>query len=177
MPVVTRTRTVLTALSCLSVLALGACSEDDPEPKFAPTPSTSAPTSPTTSPTSVDPEHTVRAWIEAQNTALRTGETDDLKALSATSCRGCSDFIRPIESVYEDGGHFTTKGWTVVTAEARPQTSAPVVVDVAVSIAGGETVIESGADPVVYGTDKKIMTFKVDDDGQGMKVTFVGFVE
>ncbi|GAW49833.1 MULTISPECIES: DUF6318 family protein [unclassified Nocardioides] len=174
----TRTRTVITALSCLSVLALGACSDDDPEPKFAPTPSTSAPTEASTSPAvELDPEETVKAWVEAQNIALRTGETSGLKALSSSSCRGCDDFIRPIESVYRDGGHFSTDGWTVVAARTRAHSSAPVVVDVAVSIAGGETVVRSGADPVVYETDKKIMVFKVDDDGQGSQVTFVGFVE
>jgi hypothetical protein len=117
---VTRTRTAITALSCLSVLALGACSDDDPEPKFAPTPSTSAPTSPSTTAASGPAEPTmpaaagqrsdagaeafVRYFIEVLNFAQRTGNTGTLDQISTPNCSACAGYITAIDTAYGGGG-------------------------------------------------------------------------
>ena len=78
-------RSPLAALALLLALACAACNDDDPEPRFGPPESTSpAPTETETTsepPEPLDPEETVRAWVEAQNLALRTGETQDVRAL------------------------------------------------------------------------------------------------
>jgi hypothetical protein len=123
MLVVTPTRTVITAFTLVSVLALGACSDDDPEPKFAPTPSTSAPTEESTSPASpsdpVEPsmpteatrdsdagaEAFVRYWIEMVNFAQRTGQTNGLRKLNDVRCAGCRGMVEAIDSAYRSGGH------------------------------------------------------------------------
>ena len=59
-------------------LACAACNDDDPEPRFGPPESTSpAPTETETTselPEPLDPEETVRAWVEAQNVTLQDGE-------------------------------------------------------------------------------------------------------
>jgi hypothetical protein len=119
MLVVTRTRTVITVFTLVSVLALGACSDDEPEPKFAPTPSTSAPTSPSTTAASGPTEPTMPAaakgtnaasaeafvtfYWEMVNYAQATGETSSLRKLGQ-KCLTCSRGIDSVEKVYEAGG-------------------------------------------------------------------------
>jgi hypothetical protein len=115
---VTGTRAVITACSLLSVLALGACSGDDPEPRFAP-PSSSAPASPSTTAAS-DPvpptmpaevnrtdaaaaEAFVRFYFEAVNYAQGSGDVSGLGPL-AVKCRGCDAGVRSVTETYDDGG-------------------------------------------------------------------------
>lgn len=123
------------------------------------------------------PEETVRAWVDAQNVALRTGDTADLRSLSSGHCRGCDDFIKPIEQVYRNGGHYETAGWVVEAAKAHGDTDVPVEVDVGVTIAGGKTVLKAGERPISYETEKRILLFKVEPGADGSTVAFVGFVE
>lgn len=122
MPDVTRTRTVITAFTLVSVLALGACSDDDPEPKFAPTPSpsTSAPTSPSTTAASgpVEPtmpaaakgtdaasaEAFVKFYWEMVAYAQETGHLDGLKVLSDSTCLPCKRGIAYLKSVFDRDG-------------------------------------------------------------------------
>ncbi len=176
--VVTGTRAVKAAAAVTLVLGVAACSSDDPEPRVAP-PTSSAPSSASTSPiaAAAKPTAVVRNWVDAQNAALATGDTSALRALSAETCRGCADFVRPIEQVYRRGGHFSTRGWRVAAAEARDGSSDPIVVDVGVAIAGGTTVPAAGADPVHYGPQKRIMLFKLVHRATGLAVSFVGFVQ
>lgn len=117
---VNRSRTALTALSMISVLALGACSGDDPEPKVAdPSPSATLPSSPSTTPVSgpVEPtmpaaargsdaaaaEAFVKFYWEMVNYAQATGDVEGLKVL-ATRCLNCDTGVHSIEAAYEDGG-------------------------------------------------------------------------
>jgi hypothetical protein len=116
---VNRSRTVITAMSLLSVLALGACSDDDPQPRFAP-PSSPAPSSPSTTAVSgpVAPtmpatargtdaaaaEAFVKFYWEMVNYAQATGDVDGLKAL-APRCGTCAAAVDYIVDVYERGGH------------------------------------------------------------------------
>src|SRR4051794_34881946 len=97
-----RTRWALATL--LAVCLLGACSDDDPKPDIAdPTPSateSSSSASVSTSPSesaspALGPEETVRAWVEARNSALQDGDTSDVRALSATGCGSCDQHIAP----------------------------------------------------------------------------------
>ncbi|HEY0951987.1 DUF6318 family protein [Nocardioides sp.] len=115
-----RSRTALTALALVPVLALGACSGDDPEPKLAPPPSSTAPSSPSTTAVSgpVAPtmpaaargddaaaaEAFVKFYWEMVNYAQVTGDVDGLKAL-ASRCGTCDAAVDYIANVYERGGH------------------------------------------------------------------------
>jgi uncharacterized protein DUF6318 len=177
---VSRTRAVFTASLVLSALAFAGCSDSDPEPKFAP-PSSSAPTSPSTSSSSaapaLGPEDTVRAWVDAQNRALVTGDTSDMEALAAPDCRGCTDFSEPIRQVIADGGKYIGGAWAVDAAKARAGSNPQVTVDVAMSMAGGRTVPKDGAEPIPFSADKRIMVFKLVSEDSVLKLAFVGFVQ
>jgi hypothetical protein len=112
---VIRTRTVITAFSCLSVLALGACSDDDPEPKIAPTPSSAAPTSPSTTPASGPTEPTmppeaegtdaaaaeafVRFYWATADYAQATADVEGLRSISDPGCQACQQALDFLDSV------------------------------------------------------------------------------
>lgn len=157
------------------LLTLVGCS-DDPVPKVAPHESPSATAVSGTKKPRLDPVETAEAWVEAQNVALHTGDTTALRQLSADPCESCDGFIDPIEQVYKNGGVFKTRGWTVEGAKARSRTGEPIVIDAAITIAGGKTMREDGAEPVIYKAEKHIMVFKVVSDGRGWAVSFIGFI-
>ena len=117
------------ALAACLALALVGC-ESEPEPRLADPTSeptseptaveTSEVTAPPTSPPStavteepepLGPEETVRAWVNAFNRLLTTGDAADLSALSAEGCDACNQVIRAIEPIYESGGSTETRGW------------------------------------------------------------------
>lgn len=173
------------ALAVVALLCGLAACKDEPTPDIPdPTPSSTSPsvsesaspTTPTETPEVLTPEETVRAWVAARNQALRDGETSGVRALTDPSCSSCVDLITSIEEVYAAGGRFETKGWTVkAAATKRPNGSRPQI-DVAMVIAGGQTVNEAGAEPVVYEQDKRIVVFKVHPVENGFLVDFVGFL-
>jgi hypothetical protein len=117
---VNRSRTALTALSMISVLALGACSGDDPEPKVAdPSPSATLPSSPSTTPVSGPTEPTMPAaaqgsdaaaaeafvefYWEMVNYAQATGDVEGLEGL-ASRCGTCDAAVDYIKNIYGRGG-------------------------------------------------------------------------
>ena len=179
-----RTRGVIAVL--LAGCLLAGCSNEDPKPNIA-DPTTSAPTSPlvsvsTSPPTSssppsasLDPEQTVRAWIAARNQALQDGDTTAVDALSAPDCRSCEEANKVIREVYAAGGSFHTPGWTVVAAKQKEGAS-PVQVDTALTFAAGQTTPSAGADPVSYGEEKHIVTFKLSKVDGNFRVQLVLFL-
>ena len=165
--------------AALTGLVLTGCSgsgEPEVESTFTPSPtSPSSSAAPTAEPTaaSLGPEETVRAWVEAQNLALSSGSVGELKELSHKECRNCfATFIEPISDVYDAGGRYETKGWTVISTNLRGGNRPEVAVDVAVRIAGGVTHASATADPVSYPVDKRILEFRV-AGGQVTRVEFV----
>ncbi len=130
---VTRSRTVITALCVVPVLALGACSGSDPQPKLA-DPTESAPTSPSTTAVSgpVEPtmpaaaqgtdaasaEAFVRFYWEMVNYAQATGDVDGLSGL-ATRCINCDDGVEFIEKAYGKGGEIRGGEGTVSHLETH----------------------------------------------------------
>jgi hypothetical protein len=175
---VNRSRSAIVVAAVVLVLPLGACSED-PKPKFAPPESSSpAATSESTSaePSPSNPVGTVRAWVEAQNDAMRTGDSSEVRSLSARPCQACDGMIDPIDRVYEAGGYFMTAGWRIHRIKARKVAEKRATVDSAVVIAGGKTVNAAGAKPVRYGVDRKIMVFKLTKPQGTWLVSFIGFL-
>jgi hypothetical protein len=173
---VTDARAVIAAVALL--LGVTACSGDDPEPIIAPTPSSSAPSDPSTSPVSaaLGPEETFKAWVDAYNQALETGDTSAVEALSTTSCRTCRNAITPVERVYADGGHFDTDGWIIVASRVKSRSGDVASLSAGIKYAAGETVPRAGAEPVVYAVERHIVVVDlVEDDGR-WRVQFIGYL-
>ena len=165
------------------VLALsGACAGGDPEPKVAePTPSDTAEpsgsASVSASPTvqALGPEETVRAWVDARNDALRSGDTAAVDALSAKDCRSCEQLNKVIREIYQAGGSFETRGWRIKTLMEKVG-AIPVQVDTALIFARGRTIPAAGADPIDYAQEKHIVTFKLVEETGQLKVRLVLFL-
>ena len=117
--VVTRTRTVLGAMSCLSVLALAACAGEEPQPKLAPSPSPSAAPSPSSSPPEpVEPtmpaaargtdaaaaEAFVKFYWAVVDYAQTTGHLGGLEEMTDATCRACMAGLRALEETFAKGG-------------------------------------------------------------------------
>ncbi len=172
-------RSPLAALALLLALACAACNDDDPEPRFGPPESTSpAPTGTETTsepPEPLGPEETVRAWVEAQNLALRTGETQDVRALGP-KCSSCDDFIVPIEETYDAGGSYETAGWQIVSLKNQDLKANAADVSAAIKFARGKRIPERGAEPVHFAKQQHIMAFELNKTSMGWRVTLVGFV-
>jgi hypothetical protein len=165
---VARLRALSAALLTAALLSAVLGCEDEPEPDIAdPTQSATAPSpsetesSPTTSPTpeALTPEETVRAWVDAQNQALETGDTDRLRAFGTEDCVGCSDYPDGIEQIYEAGGSFDGGAWTFVQGRARDLEDGVTRFSAGISIAAGTTIAAEGAEPVSYPAESRIFVF------------------
>lgn len=167
-------RSLLALVALTLALVAGAC-DDEPEPNIADptTEATSEPTSapptsePTSEPIQLGPVETVRAWIAGQNDALINGSFTKVDALSLASCNVCADFLQPMRDIYADGGRFETKPWRISSIKAGANGRPPNEVSVAVVIPGGKTYPSSGAEPVSYETEKRILIFRVGADAGG----------
>ncbi len=105
----TPTGTLLRAgLTAAVSLALVAGCSDDPKPATLKTP-TATPTSTTASPTPSTPEAqieaTMRAYFEATNNAIKTGDVTELKSFSSMGCP-CRKVVKSIIKTVEAGGRF-----------------------------------------------------------------------
>jgi hypothetical protein len=97
------------------VLGLTSCSEDDPEPILAPTPTASPTPSSTATETgpSETPEEFIRRWVELSNEMQVTGETEEYLAISS-GCRPCNLVANDVEEIHGAGGFVRTDGWEIL---------------------------------------------------------------
>ena len=177
--VVSRTRAVLVASSLLPALLLAGCSDDDPEPKFGPTPSatpSSASPSATATASALGPEETVRAWVDAQNAAMEGEDSSAVRALATSDCSTCDSLVDPVDEVITAGGRFETAGWTVDHLKAVNSESNSATVKAAITIAGGRTYPSADATPVKYDVDRSILEFKLRNVDGAWRIAFVGFL-
>ena len=167
----------------LTVLQTG-CSEDEPRPRMAPTPSASpTPTDPPTldptpaaTPEVLTPEETVRAWVDAHNAALTTGEPSRVLALSSPSCKSCRDLLEPFVEVYRLGGQIETQGWMIEKVRRKPDFSNSKHVLAAIAFADGMTVKSEGAEPVYFAAEKHILQFALAQGDVGWAVDQIAFL-
>jgi hypothetical protein len=163
------------AVVLAGVFSLAACTSE-PEPKFEAEPSQSATqtagdsvsASPTSTVSEQGPTSVVSAWVQARNAALQNGNTSGVDRLSAPTCRSCEELNKVIRQIYEAGGSFSTSGWTISSSEESVQDGSAEV-NAAIVVAGGQTLASSGAEPVSYGEEKHIVTFRL----LSVKDTFV----
>ncbi|WP_206051758.1 DUF6318 family protein, partial [Nocardioides ferulae] len=147
-------------------------------PKMAPTQSVASTPSgePSEETPTPGPVETVRAWIDARNRAMASGDTSAVEALTLRGCESCYGLIDPIKDAYDAGGYFRTEGWRVVRAQVRSNRPDRARVNTAVRIAGGRTLSEAGGEPVVYPPDKRLVVFKLTRGDDGWLVSFTGFL-
>lgn len=135
----TPARATLALSTALCLLLATGCSGEEPAPAVVqapvapPSPTetpTNSPTSPAATPTARPlPEPTeltpsgasafVRYYVHALNLAQAGGRTDELKALSARSCRTCTNFVEGIDDIYTVGS-LRGGGQTEVVFAATP---------------------------------------------------------
>jgi hypothetical protein len=116
----------LVAVCCLPLLGLAGCSDDpsQAQPQDPPSSSATAKPSPSETGPTIPPEAQgtdeasakafVKHWFEVFSSAMVSGETADLKSLSASSCQSCSAFVEVIDRTYSRGGRIESSGWTAV---------------------------------------------------------------
>jgi hypothetical protein len=108
----------LAAAVTVPLLLLSACSEDDPEPIVAPSPTASPAStepSPTKSAEREDPKEFIQRWWDLNTDLQNTGDSKAFQSVSAKSCSPCNDFIALIEGFYSAGGYVETTKFTVTT--------------------------------------------------------------
>jgi hypothetical protein len=168
-------------VAAVLLLPLVAC-EDEPTPSIPdPTPSSSAPSpsdsasSPTTSPTAqpLSPEETVRAWVEAWNHALRSGDTADLENLGSPDCRNCSNYVKTIADVMAAGGEFSGGEWSIVELSAEEAAADEAKVVVGMAVAAGATINMAGEDPVVFEAERRGLVYRLARPGEGWHIVAI----
>jgi hypothetical protein len=122
-----------------------------------------------------DPAGAVRAWVEARNAALVSGDTTELRALSDPSCESCTHVVRSIEDVYAAGGRIRTSGWSVKSATVLDGGTARSTVTADVVFAARRVVRAAGERPKAFGPQRHTMVFKLHRAGGSLVVDFVGF--
>ncbi|KQY55468.1 MULTISPECIES: DUF6318 family protein [unclassified Nocardioides] len=111
------------AALCLPLLALSACSDDEPNAKDEPSPSVTMPSSSTSPSESTTPvpitaptmpaaaegsgdkaaQAFARYWVAMVNYAQETGDTEPLKALHSEKCTPCSSGVEAVDEGYANG--------------------------------------------------------------------------
>ena len=183
-------RALLAPLALVAALTLGGCDDDPPQPRLesdpTATPSTTAPTqaSPSSTATTtpapepaLTPEETVRAWVEARNTILRTGDDADARKVSSPDCDTCDDQLAPLMKVIEDGGRFETRGWHVVATKVESSTKKSAQITAALELAAGTTFPGKGKPPVSYDKDNRIAVFELTRAEASWLIVFMGFAQ
>lgn len=161
----------LAALLAATTLLAAGCTDDAPEPRIHPSPTTSprqsAPsplptdTQTTPAPRVLDPEGIVRAWVAARNITVTSGSTDAVYELTASTCNSCRNLIEPFAEFYREGGHAVTRGWLVKDTAQRPDFKKSQQVVAAVKFAAGKNIDKSGATTAVYAAEKHVLEFQL----------------
>jgi hypothetical protein len=122
------------------------------------------------------PEETVQAWVDAQNLALSSGETDALRDLSAQGCNGCDNFPTAVEAVYDAGGSYQGGVWTLVNAHVQSVNENDATLTAAIRIGAGTTRPSAGADPVKYGEQNHLLKFELTQEGGSWLFSVIAFI-
>jgi hypothetical protein len=115
----------LAAAACVLLLvAVGGCSDVEPEPKFSPSESPTPSESATHEPAAWEVKSEAGAvafakhWVDVFNEASLSGDTSAMAELSSPACESCQNFIGMIDRLYSDGGFVEGGEWSVVSAVA-----------------------------------------------------------
>lgn len=181
------TRVVLGALA-LSVVLAGCGGDPDTSPD--PTATTSAvSTTPSTPPTPSAPALPeaamantkagaiafVRHYVEVQNYASVSGDTQPLKALATKACDSCRGITSVIDRVYRAHGRIEGDGWEITAASNAQISAGPTdlqFVDVKLSVSPQVIYASPSASPSNYaGNPNRLMTFGLSRTTGGWRVS------
>ena len=117
----------LAGLCCLPLLALAGCSgaQEDPEPIIRTDAASESPASPSAEPgkrpwqkrTKAGAVAFVRHWVKVFNEAGASGDTRELREISAPGCTSCTQFSRLIDKWNADGVTLQSDGWRVLVLQ------------------------------------------------------------
>jgi hypothetical protein len=143
-------RAIVTA--AVSALALAAACTGTPEAPVVVGEESS--TSPSASPSATKPanpteppEDFARQYVRANNTALTTGDAEQLRELSLPSCASCERNAKAIETFHANGGSYQGDPSWHVTELGAPKDKDPVVVSMYVEVKPVKIVAKKGASP------------------------------
>jgi hypothetical protein len=147
-------------LAAAVLVATSGCSDD---PSMAPTTSASsqlmASSSPTQSgngaPKSQRPIAFVRAWVDAENAAINSGDVTSLVSFEAPSCFNCKQLLKPIKRIYQAGGFIHSTGWRMQHPNAVDSGGDSVLVTMLVATSV-ETVQPSAGAPIEHHKPDKL---------------------
>jgi hypothetical protein len=113
----------LAAAACVLLLvAVGGCSDDEPEPKFSPSESPTPSESATHEPAAWEVKSEAGAvafakhWVDVFNEAQASGDASELRSMSTDACISCDGFAGQLEELYGSGGSLESGGWTVTSS-------------------------------------------------------------
>jgi hypothetical protein len=58
-------------------------------------------------------EQFVGFWTDTLNRATTSGDTEELRSLSADACQACGDFATQLDQIYAAGGRVESDGWEI----------------------------------------------------------------
>ncbi len=130
-------------LCCLPLLALAGCSggQEDPEPIIRTDAASESPASPSAEPgkqpwqkrTKAGAVAFVRHWVEVFNEAGASGDTRELREISAPGCTSCRQVAEAIDQWESEGTGLESDGWRILAVQpVETQKSGPY--DIAVRI-------------------------------------------
>ncbi|MDO9495932.1 MAG: DUF6318 family protein, partial [Nocardioides sp.] len=119
-----------------------------------------------------DPEQAVRAWVDARNVTVQTGETTAVDALIAPTCETCRNSVDAVVRIYEQGGHYETSGWTVLKSRVVTESQQSAELSVDLLYDSGRTFPSAGADPITYREERHTAIFRLRREESGWLVEF-----
>ncbi|MCW2791750.1 MAG: hypothetical protein JWO76_848 [Nocardioides sp.] len=103
------------------LLVLGGCSDDDPEPRIAPTTSTSPSDTGSPSPTPTSAKEAQAVLIDRYfaeiSAAISTGDPDTFLGLTSKRCVNCRIIADNLIGAYAHGGYIEGGSWNVTASE------------------------------------------------------------
>lgn len=165
-------------------LAVAGCGDDSPdEPEASSTPTTSTSAASSASPTdeattkALGPVQTVRAWVDAYNEMVTTGDAEDVRAITTEGCTTCENLLEPVLETHDNGGRYEDPGWKVIDAKRDRDWPESREVAAAVRFAAGRVWKSEGATANAYPREDHIISFNLRKGEDGWRVNDIVFLE
>lgn len=140
---------LIAGVALAGVLAVGGCSSGS-APTTLPSLASTTPAA-STSPESVEAqvEAAVRHYFDVVNQALISGDTSELKSLSAPAC-GCRTLVQFIESTFRSGRHPDGAKFVVTSVRVHDIRAQTAAAEVAITVPAYKDLDKSGTPVQTY---------------------------